>query len=219
MKYSEDKLKSRLRASNLRAYNEKLLNRYDVSVWVKFWIGKWDSRVISEIGNNLPSVKILDVGCGTGRLLCSLGSAGAQNPAGTDIAPKIIELAGKNLSQRGIKADLKISDAENKLPWANNTFEVATMTGVLHHFFMPLLALSEVFRILRRGGKLILIEPLFFMPLKQAVNLYLRFFTHEGDCRFYSRRQAEELLRKCGFGNVNSRKVTLHSFIITGEKI
>jgi ubiquinone/menaquinone biosynthesis C-methylase UbiE len=218
MKYSEDKLKSRLRISNLKAYNEKLLQKYDDYLWVKFWTGKWDSKVIHEIGNNLTSVNILDVGCATGRLLVSLASVGAQKLAGTDIAPKIIELAGKNLMKKGLDADLKVSNAEDKLPWDNNTFNIVTMTGVLHHFFDPLRALSEVYRVLKQGGKLILIEPLFFIPLRQAVNLYLRFFTHEGDCRFYSLRQAEELLIKCSFSNVNGREVTFHSFIITGEK-
>jgi len=215
---SEDKLKTRVRKSNLRTYNEKLLQKYDDSVWVKFWIGKWDSRVITEIGDELSSLNILDVGCATGRLLSSLASAGVQNLAGTDIAPKIIELAEKNLKEKGINADLRISDAENVLPWEINTFDAVTMTGVLHHFLKPLLALKEIYRVLKKNGKLIIIEPSFFAPLRKTVNIYLGYFTHEGDCRFYSLHQAEELLRGCGFSIISGSKVTFHSFIITGVK-
>jgi ubiquinone/menaquinone biosynthesis C-methylase UbiE len=218
MKTSGVKLRSRLRESNLRTYNGKMLHRYDYSFWVKFWTQKWDNEIISELGDNLPSMNILDVGCATGRLLCSLAGTGAQNLAGTDIAPKIVELAGANLSKMGITADLRVSDAEGELPWKSSHFNAVTMTGVMHHFFMPLLALSEVFRILKQGGKLIIIEPRFITPLRQIINLYLRFFSHEGDCRFYSRCQAEELLRECGFSSISSSKVTFHSFIVSAVK-
>ena len=215
---SEDKLRRRVRKSNLRTYNNKLLQKYDDSVWVKFWIGKWDSRIITEIGNELSSLNILDVGCATGRLLSSLAHAGAQNLAGTDVAVKIVEQAGKNLEEKGLKADLRISDAENVLPWDSNTFDIVTMTGVLHHFIKPQLALKEIYRVLRNSGKLIIIEPFFFAPMRKIVNIYLRYFTHEGDCRFYSLYQAEELLRECGFSSISSSKVTFHSFIVTGVK-
>ena len=218
MKTSGVKLRSRLRESNLRTYNGKMLHRYDYSFWVKFWTGTWDNEIISELGDNLPSMNILDVGCATGRLLCSLAGTGAQNLAGTDVAPKIVELAGANLSKMGITADLRISDAEEKLPWESYFFDAVTMTGVLHHFFMPLPALSEVFRILKQGGKLIIIEPWFNTPLRQVVNMYLRFFSHEGDCRFYSPSQVEELMKSCGFRGCRLRKIAVHSFILIGEK-
>ena len=218
MGYSEEKLKSRLRKSNLKAYNGKLLLGYDNSFWVKFWTGKWGDEVISELGVDLSSMNILDVGCATGRLLSSLAHAGAQNLAGTDVAVKIVEQAGKNLEEKGLKADLRISDAENVLPWDSNTFDIVTMTGVLHHFIKPQLALKEIYRVLRNSGKLIIIEPFFFAPMRKIVNIYLRYFTHEGDCRFYSLYQAEELLRECGFSSISSSKVTFHSFIVTGVK-
>ena len=215
MGYSEEKLKSRLRKSNLKAYNGKLLLGYDNSFWVKFWTGKWGDEVISELGVDLSSMNILDVGCATGRLLSSLAHAGAQNLAGTDVAVKIVEQAGKNLEKTGITADLRVSDAEDKLPWGESVFTAVTMTGVLHHFFSPLRALSEVYRILKQGGKLIIIEPLFFIPLKQTVNLYLRFFSHEGDCRFYSPSEVIELTKSSGFTGCRYRKFTFHSFMLS----
>ncbi len=218
MKSSDVRLKSRLRASNLKAYNGKLLHRYDTSSWVKFWIGQWDNEVLLELGDELPLLNILDVGCATGRLLCCLADSGACNLAGTDIAPNIVGLAAANLSKRGVTADLRVSDAEDKLPWDSSLFDAVTLTGVLHHFFVPSKAIFEIFRVLKSGGRLVAIEPLFFTPLRNAVNFYLRFFSHEGDCRFYSQIQAEELFGKCGFANIRSRKVTFHSFILTAEK-
>lgn len=212
---SEDKLKTRLKESNLKTYNRKLLHRYDTTFWVKFWTGKWDNEVISELGENLSSMNILDIGCATGRLLCSLAHTGAQNLAGTDIASKIVEQAGVNLKKAGIKADLRVSDAEDELPWESDIFDLVTMTGVFHHFFNPSRALSEVYRVLKREGKLIIIEPLFFVPLRQIINLYLRFFSHEGDCRFYSPVKVNELTRSSGFTKCSFRKFTFHSFILS----
>jgi ubiquinone/menaquinone biosynthesis C-methylase UbiE len=214
----DEKLKSRVRKSNLKAYSGKWGYCYDSSLWVRFWIGKWDREIIRELGDNLSSIKILDIGCATGRLLCSLATAGARNLAGTDIASKIVELAGENLSKMNIAVDLRVSDAEDRLPWGDNVFDAVTMTGVLHHFFRPSPALVEVYRVLRQGGELIIIEPRFVTPLRQAVNLYLRFFSHAGDSRFYSPTQATELMRTCGFIRCMYRKMTFHSFILIGGK-
>ena len=84
----------RYKANGYRAYNSKMPEIYDNCIWAKvFHISLWDENIIVEIGNNMSSARILDVGCATGRLLYKLATKGAKNISGVDIAPNIIKVA------------------------------------------------------------------------------------------------------------------------------
>lgn len=84
----------RYKRSSYHAYNWKMPQTYDSCIWMK--VGKIDSldeAVLHEISSNDCSVRILDVGCATGRLLHKLAENGYTNLSGVDLAPRIIEVA------------------------------------------------------------------------------------------------------------------------------
>ena len=88
----------RYKACSFQAFNFKWPDRYDSIIWLR--LGKWDEwdrEIVAELQPNLSSLRILDVGCATGRLLVSLAKAGAERLYGTDLAPRILETAGKRL--------------------------------------------------------------------------------------------------------------------------
>jgi ubiquinone/menaquinone biosynthesis C-methylase UbiE len=141
----------------------------------------------------------LDVGCGTGTLLSRLNRPAARL-AGADLSPKMIEEAGKKL---GANADLRVADAEN-LPWVSGTFDLVVSALSFHHYPNPVRALSEMRRVLRSGGTLILGDGWIPFPLLQALNWLLK-FGKEGDVRIYSKSELLEMAREAGFVDIQSR--------------
>ena len=195
----------RYKASSYRSYNTVMPERYD-RIWGR-WLGPWDRAIAGVIGSDIAALRILDVGCATGRLLQVLASAGATALAGADLAPRILDVAAQKLAQADVHADLQPADAEDRLPWDDSTFDAVTLTGVLHHFFRPMDALAEIRRVLRPGGRLLVADPSFFTPLRQVLNTWFRFRPHDGDYHFYSATGAAKLLVSAGFRITRAERI------------
>jgi ubiquinone/menaquinone biosynthesis C-methylase UbiE len=209
----------RYKAGSYRAYNFKLPARYDSAWFVKLCqFPLWDRTIVDELGSEIDAVDLLDVGCATGRLLANLTQAGAARLSGVDLAPKILEVAREKLAREDAHAELRPADAEDAIPWPAESFDVVTLTGVLHHFYRPHDALVEIRRVLRPGGRLLVIDPCFVTPVRQIINLYLRVLPHEGDCRFYSQRAATELLAIAELHCTRARRVGLSSYLVAAVK-
>ncbi len=187
----------RYKASSYRSYNFKMPSRYDKAIW-SWGAPSIDRAILDKLGIEITSLRILDVGCATGRLLDHLAAAGATKLSGTDIAPNILEVAAKKLRLRGVPTDLRVADAEDERPWNDKSFDVVTLTAVLHHFFRPKEALAEIVRVLRSEGRLLVLDVCFFPLLRQILNLALRIRPHDGDYRFYTAAQAACLLSDVG---------------------
>lgn len=207
----------RYKASSYRSYNFKMPSRYDTCIWTKYG-PLVDGLIIEELGPHLASLRILDVGCATGRLLLRLAEAGATDLSGVDLAPRILEVAAAKLSKIGTPVTLRTADAEDRLPWDEDAFDAATLTGVLHHFFRPLEALAEIRRVLRAGGRLLVLDPCFFAPVRQILNLAFRVVPHDGDYHFYSPTEAARLLADAGFEIQGTRRVGFGAFLTDGLK-
>ncbi|MBN2565174.1 MAG: class I SAM-dependent methyltransferase [Candidatus Eisenbacteria bacterium] len=190
-------LHDRYRASNLRAYDGALAARYEDSLPVRVLrVWELDDFVIGELGSEITSLSILDVGCATGRLLARLAAAGAKRICGADVAPAILELARMRLRDAG--ADLRLADAEANLPWPDGAFDVVSLTGVFHHFTRPARALGEIRRVLRPGGRVLMADACFFTPLREVMNGCLLIRPRDGDFRFYRPGDASRILSRSG---------------------
>jgi ubiquinone/menaquinone biosynthesis C-methylase UbiE len=209
----------RYKLNGYQAYNYKMPAIYDHCIWMKvFQVPLWDQIIISEIDKNISSARILDVGCATGRLLCKLGQNGAKNLSGVDIAPNIIKVAQQKLYDIDIKANLKIADAECNLSWADHSFDYIILSGAIHHFFRPIDALNEIYRVLDKGGKLIIAEPWFPVIIRHVLNLWLFIFSHDGDFHFYTPTQTMRLISTVGMNHVGYKKISFLSYLVTGFK-
>lgn len=103
---------------------------------------------------NFRGKNLLEIGCGLGTDLLQFARGGAT-VTGVDLTPASIELVKRRFNLYGMKVNAKVADAEN-LPFSDNTFDVVYSFGVLHHTPNTQKAIDEVYRVLKPGGRIII---------------------------------------------------------------
>lgn len=95
---------------------------------------------------------VLDVGCGTGVVAITAARQGAK-VTGLDLTPALLERAKFNAPQAGVSIEWHEGDAE-ALAFNDNSFDV--VVSQFGHMFAPrpTVALSEMLRVLKKGGRL-----------------------------------------------------------------
>lgn len=134
-----------------------IANRYDLlNHTLSLNIDKrWRRRVSAILKDILanPDADILDIACGTGDLAIELASKGNAAVTGTDFCRPMLEIAAKKLP----KVALVEADAM-ALPFADNTFDAVTIAFGLRNLPNFANGLREMHRILRPGGRLVILE-------------------------------------------------------------
>jgi 2-polyprenyl-3-methyl-5-hydroxy-6-metoxy-1,4-benzoquinol methylase len=102
----------------------------------------------------LEGKEVLDVGCGSGIATQMLAEAGA-NVTAIDLTDWAVETTRKRLQAFGLQGDVRREDAE-QLPFADASFDLVFAWGVIHHSSDMDRALTELVRVLRLGGDLVL---------------------------------------------------------------
>lgn len=152
--------------------------------------------------------RVLEVGCGNAYTLCKYAEYGAE-VYGLDITEKAINISKQRFSYIGLKGYFKVGNAEN-LPYESNYFDCICSMGVLHHVPNTEKAVSEIYRCLKPGGRLIVMfyhrNSLLYrlvMPvrrvltgknLQQLVNEVDGIGNPKGDV--YSKKELRNLLRE-----------------------
>ena len=116
---------------------------------------KAESYFDEVVRNSTSGSTVLDYGCYTGALTPKLLSYRAKKIIGIDISEKGI---GEAKRQYGDKADFHVMDAHN-LQFDDETFDLIVGRAILHHLEFDV-ALREIARVLRPGGRAVFIEPL-----------------------------------------------------------
>jgi SAM-dependent methyltransferase len=101
--------------------------------------------------------KILDVGCGIGSLLAQSGDR-YRELYGVDIVAARLEQARSRLQARfpGKRVVLVQHDVANPLPFESGYFDAVCCVAVLDHVYDVHFSVSEMARVLRQGGELVL---------------------------------------------------------------
>ena len=103
------------------------------------------------------SQSLLDVGTGTGRLL-ELFSPHVPRLVGIDTSSEMLQVARSNLEGQGIRnCSLRRGDMY-QLPLHSGSFDIVTVHQVLHFTETPWVVLSEAARVLKPGGRLIVVD-------------------------------------------------------------
>jgi SAM-dependent methyltransferase len=152
------------------------------------------------LGELTRGEQALDVGCGEGDFTALLADAGAH-AIGADIASGAIRRA--RTKHPGI--DFRLAPIDGPLPLEDNSFELVWASEVIEHIADTARWLSEVRRVLRPGGRLLLTTPS-HGRLRLALGGIERFSEPLGDhLHLYSRRSLTEVLEEFGFGRVRVR--------------
>ncbi|WP_108882287.1 methyltransferase domain-containing protein [Anderseniella sp. Alg231-50] len=98
-------------------------------------------------------LRALDCGTGTGALSEALAGACAVPVEidAVDISPVMLSKAGERLRKIGLNVALRQADVQ-RLPYANNSFDIVMAGHILEHLPDPVAALSEMVRVARPGG-------------------------------------------------------------------
>jgi ubiquinone/menaquinone biosynthesis C-methylase UbiE len=148
-----------------REQNEKVRERFTRSAdaFVKFAVPHrgGDAEKIARLAEPLPADVGLDLACGPGTFTMALARR-TKLVFGFDLTPALLERARRKATAEGAENVALVCGDATALPFGDGSFDVAVCGYSLHHMSEPRLALEEVARVLRPGGRLALVD--LFVP-------------------------------------------------------
>ncbi|HCW05957.1 MAG TPA: bifunctional demethylmenaquinone methyltransferase/2-methoxy-6-polyprenyl-1,4-benzoquinol methylase UbiE [Cytophagales bacterium] len=138
---------------------------------------RWRKKAIQSLLNDKPKT-ILDVATGTGDFALEAMRLSPEKIIGVDISEGMLEVGRKKIQSKGLEnsIELRSGDSEN-LPFEENKFDAAIVAFGVRNFENLEKGLLEIFRVVRPGGKLVVLEfskPRMF-PMKQLYWFYFKF--------------------------------------------
>jgi len=208
---------------------DNIAHRYDflnhfLSVGIdKYW--RW--KAVKILKKNSPN-QILDVATGTADFAIALSKLKPQKITGIDISSGMLDIGKKKVLHNHLEhmIHLELGDSE-KLPFADNSFDAVTVAFGVRNFENLTQGLSEIFRVMSPGGKVVILEfskPTHF-PIKQIYNFYFRkilpfigsFFSKDKSAYTYlpesvnefpHGNEFEKILNNCHFINTKTINLT-----------
>ena len=209
---------------------DDISNQYDVlNRVISLGIDQsWRRKVVKIAAKQTPN-RILDIATGTGDLAIALKKTQASEIIGLDISPGMLAVGKDKVKALNLDQTIAmvLGDSE-KLSYEDNYFDIVTVAFGVRNFENLEKGLSELYRVLRPQGQLIVLEtavPTKF-PFKQGYNLYSGFIVPLVG-RIFSRDQRayqylsdsaaafpygenfNNILRKIGFIEVKDNPQTL----------
>ncbi len=136
---------------------------------------RWRRLVSAKLKDVLenPAALVLDVACGTGDLSLELQKSGSAKVTGTDFCRPMLEIAFAKNDKNNLSIPYVEADGMN-LSFADATFDAVTIAFGLRNFSNWQDGLRELHRVLKSGGKLVILE--FSTPVvpgfRQAFQFY-----------------------------------------------
>lgn len=118
----------------------------------------WRTKTIAESGVKAGD-KVLDCATGTGDLAIAFKKAVGKEGyvLGTDFCAPMIEPAPAKAEKEGLSIDFEVADAMD-LPYEDNRFDVSSISFGIRNVDEPVTALKEMARVVRPGGKVVVLE-------------------------------------------------------------
>lgn len=172
--------------------------------------------ILEEAKRSLAGVctpHVLDVGCGTGALSEQLLAALPDcRLTGIDLSSAMVERARIRLAAR---AEVIEGDAE-RLPFRDESFDLVVCNDSFHHYPDPDRAAFQMWRVLLRGGTLVMGDTWQPAPARSIMNAWMP-FAHEGDVRIYSEAELRSIFG-AWFQHVDWRRIGATACLVVARK-
>lgn len=176
------------------------------SPWSK--LEKHREEVVFEL---LPKGEgLLELACGAGNLALRAAER-FKEVVGLDVSRNQIQRAQRKANRNKTKnVKFLIADVNGGLPFANKSFDTVTAVAALAHFYDPIFVVSEVARVLKKGGTFILQVPnVAYLPRRLALlfGKLPRVSTSDfgwdgGHLHYFTEAEVLRLLNKNGFETI-----------------
>jgi ubiquinone/menaquinone biosynthesis C-methylase UbiE len=193
---------------------DKWAKGYDSSSG-KFFFVRANMSLTKYIGNE-ERANLLDIGCGTGILFEQLLAKKNLKLYGIDISPKMVKIAQEKF--RGLsKVKIKLGSVSH-LQYKSNTFNYVTCSNSFHHYPDSNKSLQEMVRVLKRKGKLIILDGYLdgsfsnlFWKIENTLN-------KEGKVFRYTKDEMKKLFEEAGLKNIRQAVAQHVNLITVGTK-
>ncbi|MGA9668759.1 MAG: methyltransferase domain-containing protein [Terracidiphilus sp.] len=168
-----------------------------------------------RVAGELPQgSEVLEVAPGPGYFCIELAKLGSYSITGLDLSHTFVKMAAKKAAEAGVKVDFKQGSASN-LPFPTGSFDFLLCRAAFKNFAKPVLALQEMCRVLRPGGRGLLIdlkgdaspEAIDHEVDRMRLSTFNRIMTRLAFKtmllkRAYTKEQFQDMLWECKFSNV-----------------
>lgn len=167
---------------------------------------EWELRMFYESIKEFIGKKVLDIGAGEGIFLEYL-----QKNHGQQLSLSALELSEAAVEKgrkRNPDVNYNVGSADDKYAFTDEEFDTIFMTDVIEHLVDVDEALSECSRVLARGGKVILITPIFNILKKIIIATFFWekfFYPNNPHIRFFTQKSLDSIFEKHGFERIYSR--------------
>ena len=132
-------------------------------------IAKWYAKITSKDMEDFKALarrmsagltegaSVLEVAPGPGYFAIELAKLGRYKITGLDVSETFVEIASKNARDAGVEVDFRRGNA-SKMPFADGLFDLIVCRAAFKNFSEPVEALREMRRVLRPGGKAVIID-------------------------------------------------------------
>ena len=142
-----------------RLHNERILNQFELQAvpFAEIPVHSDWMQLLIELCGARADDEALDVACGPGLVACSLAPHVAR-VTGIDLTPKMIAQARKLQSEKGLSnLTWQIGDVL-PLPFDDEHFSLVLSRYSFHHFLAPKAVLSEMIRVCRPKGRVMVVD-------------------------------------------------------------
>jgi ArsR family transcriptional regulator len=184
------KLVLRKRQDKAREYFDELAGKFGR----RYCPGRSWQALAHALITLLPRLTVADLGAGEGTL-SQLLAKNARKVIAIDNSPKMVEFGSQLAKKHGFNnLEYRLGDIEEP-PIANNSVDLAILSQALHHAIHPQQAIGAAHRILKRGGRLVILD-LLSHRFERARELYADHWLG------FSEVQLHQFLEKNGFREI-----------------
>ena len=189
----------------------------------------WRRKAVKEIADTAEPLNILDEACGTCDFTIEIAKGAPQGSkvTGIDLSEGMLQIGREKCRKEGITAELQTGDCE-AMPYEDETFDrIGVAFGVRNFENLPK-GLTEMLRVLKSGGKLVILElsiprnpiirwcyKLYFLKILPAIggwvsgNRSAYEYLPSSVLRFPAPEKFMEMMQEAGFEQVRKKSFTM----------